>query len=45
LPRSWDEAVAEILRNSALQFDPEIVNAFRLQEPRLRRLHYELVDS
>ena len=45
LPRSWDEAVAEILRNSALQFDPEIVDAFRLQEPRLRRLHYELVGS
>jgi HD-GYP domain-containing protein (c-di-GMP phosphodiesterase class II) len=39
---SWDEAVAEVESQSGRQFDPEIVEAFRQQEPSLRRLYYEL---
>jgi HD-GYP domain-containing protein (c-di-GMP phosphodiesterase class II) len=39
---SWDEAVAEITAQSARQFDPEVVEAFREQEPSLRRLYYQL---
>jgi ribonuclease P protein subunit RPR2 len=38
----WDKAVAEILRHSERQFDPKVVAAFRTQEPKLRRIHYEL---
>ena len=38
----WDEAVAEIAAQSARQFDPEVVDAFREQEPSLRRLYYQL---
>jgi ribonuclease P protein subunit RPR2 len=38
----WDEAVAEIASQSARQFDPEAVDAFREQEPGLRRIYYEL---
>ena len=40
--RQWVEAVAEIIRCSGDQFDPEIVDEFRAQEPRLRRINYEL---
>jgi ribonuclease P protein subunit RPR2 len=39
---SWDEAVAEVEAQSGQQFDPEVVEAFRQQEPSLRRLYYEL---
>jgi diguanylate cyclase (GGDEF)-like protein len=42
---SWDEAVAEIASQSARQFDPEVVEAFRQQEPSLRRLYYELTAT
>jgi diguanylate cyclase (GGDEF)-like protein len=41
----WDEAVAEIAAQSARQFDPEVVEAFRRQEPSLRRLYYELTAT
>ena len=42
LSEHWDEAVAEIAAQSARQFDPEVVDAFREQEPSLRRLYYQL---
>jgi diguanylate cyclase (GGDEF)-like protein len=38
----WDDAVAEIAAQRGRQFDPEIVDAFREQEPALRRIYYEL---
>ena len=38
----WDDAVAEILRESGRQFDPTVVEAFALEQPRLRRIHYEI---
>jgi diguanylate cyclase (GGDEF)-like protein len=44
-PRPWDEAVAEIVRCSGKQFDPDIVDEFLAQEPRLRRINYELVAA
>jgi len=37
--RAWDEAVAEIERNSGTQFDPTIVEAFADCEPSLREIH------
>jgi diguanylate cyclase (GGDEF)-like protein len=39
---AWDDAVAEIAAQRGRQFDPEIVDAFRDQEPGLRRIYYEL---
>src|SRR5207253_3815545 len=41
----WDEAVEEIVAQSSRQFDPEVVEAFRQQEPSLRRLYYELTAT
>jgi len=41
----WDEAVAEIVAQASRQFDPEVVEAFRQQEPSLRRLYYELTAT
>jgi HD-GYP domain-containing protein (c-di-GMP phosphodiesterase class II) len=38
---SWRDAGAEILKQSNRQFDPEVVNAFRRSEPRLRRIRGE----
>jgi ribonuclease P protein subunit RPR2 len=40
---SWDNAVAEVVGEAGKQFDPDVVDAFRAREPRLRRIHYELV--
>jgi ribonuclease P protein subunit RPR2 len=40
--RSWDEAAAEIVRESGRQFDPSVVEAFKERSGRLRRIHYEL---
>ena len=40
--RRWDEAVDEIAAERGAQFDPDVVDAFRQCEPRLRRIHYEL---
>jgi cyclic di-GMP phosphodiesterase len=40
--RSWDEAAAEIVRESGRQFDPCVVDAFKERNGRLRRIHYEL---
>jgi diguanylate cyclase (GGDEF)-like protein len=40
--QSWDEAVAEIARESGKQFDPSVVAAFESEHPRLRRIHLEL---
>ena len=39
---TWDEAVAEIAAQSDRQFDPDVVEAFRRQEPSFRRIYYEL---
>jgi cyclic di-GMP phosphodiesterase len=39
--RSWEEAAAEIVRESGRQFDPEVVKAFRERIGRLRRIHYD----
>jgi len=41
----WDEAVAEIAAQAGRQFDPTIVEAFRQQEPSLRRSYYELAAA
>jgi diguanylate cyclase (GGDEF)-like protein len=38
----WDDAVAEIGAQGGLQFDPQVVEAFRQHEPGLRRIYYEL---
>ncbi len=40
--RSWEEAAAEIIRESGGQFDPNVVKAFKERSGRLRRIHYEL---
>jgi ribonuclease P protein subunit RPR2 len=40
--RSWDEATAEIVRESGRQFDPSVVEAFKERSGGLRRIHYEL---
>ena len=42
---TWDRAVAEISAESGHQFDPNIVDAFREQEPALRRIYYELTTA
>ncbi len=39
---AWDVAAAEIDREAGRQFDPAVVDAFRVTEPKLRRIHYEL---
>jgi ribonuclease P protein subunit RPR2 len=39
---TWDEAVDEILAQDGSQFDPRVVSAFALREPKLRRIRYEL---
>ncbi len=41
----WDEAVAEIAAQAGRQFDPTVVEAFRQQEPSLRRSYYELAAA
>jgi len=41
----WDTAVAEIFVQSGRQFDPGVVDAFRGVEPKLRRIHQELVAA
>jgi len=38
---AWDTAVAELLDNERTQFAPDVIEAFRRCEPRLRRIHYE----
>jgi response regulator RpfG family c-di-GMP phosphodiesterase len=40
--RTWEEAVDEILAEDGQQFDPRVVSAFAVREPRLRQLHGEL---
>ena len=42
---SWDEAVVELLAQSAKQFDPDVVDALLAREPRLRLIHAELGDA
>jgi HD-GYP domain-containing protein (c-di-GMP phosphodiesterase class II) len=44
-PVPWDDAVAEITAESARQFDPGVVDAFRQQEAGLRRVYYELTTA
>jgi ribonuclease P protein subunit RPR2 len=41
----WDQAVDEILRESARQFDPGVVKAFATRAQRLRRMQRELAKS
>ena len=40
--RTWEDAVDEILAEDGRQFDPRVVSAFAVREPRLRQLHGEL---
>jgi response regulator RpfG family c-di-GMP phosphodiesterase len=42
---AWDSAVAEITAESARQFDPDVVEAFKQQEASLRRVYYELTTA
>ena len=35
---SWEQSSAEIVAQSGRQFDPEVVDAFRAVEPKLRKL-------
>jgi HD-GYP domain-containing protein (c-di-GMP phosphodiesterase class II) len=39
---SWTEAIDEILAQDGRQFDPRVISAFAIREPRLRQLHSEL---
>jgi len=39
---SWSEAIDEILAQDGRQFDPRVISAFAIREPRLRQLHSEL---
>jgi cyclic di-GMP phosphodiesterase len=41
----WETAVAEIHIQSGRQFDPDVVDAFRSVEPKLRRIHRKLVAA
>jgi ribonuclease P protein subunit RPR2 len=41
----WDDAVAEIAAQAGRQFDPLVAEAFRQQEPSLRRTYYDLAAS
>jgi diguanylate cyclase (GGDEF)-like protein len=43
--RSWQAAVDEIFVQSGRQFDPDVVEAFRSAEPKLRRIHSELLAA
>ena len=40
---SWDRARTEIVKHAGSQFDPGVVEAFRAVEPKLKRIHSELV--
>jgi len=42
---TWAHAAAEIVRESGHQFDPQVVEAFRDRNQRLRRIHYELAAN
>jgi diguanylate cyclase (GGDEF)-like protein len=41
----WQTAVDEIVLQSGRQFDPDVVRALRSIEPKLRRIHQELVEA
>jgi diguanylate cyclase (GGDEF)-like protein len=41
-PLRWETAVEEIVTQSSRQFDPDVVEAFREREPKLRRIYWEL---
>ena len=43
--RSWEEAAAEIVAERGRQFDPEVVDAFREREGRLRGIRQELAAA
>jgi diguanylate cyclase (GGDEF)-like protein len=43
--RPWQAAVNEIVVQSGRQFDPEVVKAFGSAEPKLRRIHMELIAA
>jgi response regulator RpfG family c-di-GMP phosphodiesterase len=40
--RSWDDAVEELLAGDGSQFDPVVITAFAVCEPRLRAINQEL---
>jgi response regulator RpfG family c-di-GMP phosphodiesterase len=40
--RSWPDAVTEIARQAGAQFDPELVDLFRVREQAMRRVYYEV---
>jgi len=42
---TWEQAAHEIAQEAGHQFDPEVVEAFRGRDSRLRRIHYELAAS
>jgi diguanylate cyclase (GGDEF)-like protein len=41
----WEKARDEIIGQAGRQFDPEVVTAFSTAEPKLRRIHSELVAA
>src|SRR5207244_5590481 len=41
----WRAAVDEVVVQSGRQFDPEVIEAFRSVEPKLRRIHNQLVEA
>ena len=41
----WETAAEEIRVQAGRQFDPDVVDAFRSVEPKLRRIHGELVQA
>jgi ribonuclease P protein subunit RPR2 len=42
---SWEDAAAEIQRQTGTQFDPVVVDAFREREPALREIQRELTAA
>ena len=44
-PRSWQDAAAEIMGQSGLQFDPRVVAAFADSEPQFREVQRSLVAA
>src|SRR6266508_3450458 len=42
---TWEQAAHEIAQEAGHQFDPQVVEAFRGRDSRLRRIHYELAPN
>jgi cyclic di-GMP phosphodiesterase len=43
--RPWNAAAREVVEQSGRQFDPHVVEAFRSAEPKLRRIHTDIVAA